>query len=78
MSVHNESQPGYVEPRDTDPLHQLLQDHISKCKQCSDAMEKGTPRGFGQTAKLCSKYFDIVRLWASGEYTREEDAKLRE
>lgn len=78
MTSSREELPGYVEPRDTDPLHEQLQQHIEHCKQCSEAADTSKPRGFGQRSKMCNEYFNIVRLWSAGEYTREEDAKLRE
>lgn len=71
---HNPEQA--AEPRDTDPLHELLQDHISKCDDCRKALDTGMPRGFGQKGKYCRKYFEIIQLWSQGEFTREQEAKL--
>lgn len=59
--------------RDTDPLHQLLQDHIKKCDDCRKAIDTSKPRGFGQKSPMCVKYNNLVLMWSQGEYTRDSD-----
>lgn len=62
---HNTEESGYVRPRETDPLHEALQDHISRCDQCRQTIDSQGPRGFGQQSKMCAKYFAIVASYAS-------------
>jgi hypothetical protein len=64
MSTPDE--PGYVTPRETDALHEAVQEHIRGCKTCSEASQRGTPRAFGQAARMCSRYFEIVAAYAEG------------
>lgn len=55
-------------PRDTDPLHEALQLHISTCDQCRNAIEAQNARNakFGTPSKMCAEYFKIVGFFASG------------
>lgn len=50
-------------PRDTDPLHMLLQDHIQSCPECTEAV-RSDPRGFGQRGRMCREYFGIISAWS--------------
>lgn len=58
--------------RDTDLMHQYLQEHISGCDECRYAIEKGGPKRFGQKSAMCREYFRLVNVWARGEMTPDD------
>jgi hypothetical protein len=47
VNTTDPDRPGYVEPRSTDPLHEILQLHINGCRQCWLQTYQGKPIGFG-------------------------------
>ncbi len=50
------------------PLNDVLQEHLTGCRQCQEATQ-GKPIGnlAGQTCRLCSEWFRIIREWADKE-----------
>ncbi len=52
------------EPRDSDALHEQLQEHVSKCDQCRQALDRNTPRAFGHRTLMCDEYSRIIELYA--------------
>lgn len=52
--------------RDSDVQHQVLQDHVKDCRECTEAIRKGAPRGFGQASPMCKTYKDIIEMFATG------------
>lgn len=64
---HTTEESGFVRARETDSLHEALQSHIAKCDPCRNALDKGGARGFGQKARMCPGYFEIVEMYAQGK-----------
>lgn len=53
---------------DERPLHEQLADHLENCSECQASLQARTkPMGFGMKTTLCSRYQDIVAVWAEME-----------
>lgn len=49
-------------------LHERLTEHLETCSECQKGIqEKITPNGFGMRTQLCSRYQDIIAVWAEQE-----------
>jgi hypothetical protein len=49
-------------------LHERLSEHLETCSECQAATQSKTkPKGLGQRMQLCSRYQDIIAVWAEQE-----------
>lgn len=52
---------------DSRSLHERLSEHLENCSECQKGIKSLRPLGIGQRSHLCSKYQDIIAVWAEQE-----------